>query len=819
MKRIISLLLTATAIIFCLFAMASCDDDPQPDETVYYTVSFNLDGGIVDGKDLTSALRVKKETVIDLTEYVPEKDEYIFGGWKLGETVYQSSDSITVTADIELVALWTPIPTYTVTFNASEAALTNRSVTAKEGTVIRFADYIPVREDYDFIGWKAEDNTIYKVTDSFTVTESVSFIAVWTPTATDDSKFIFSLADDEKSYILSSLADDFDVANVVIPGEYNGKPVTEIAKSVFFYNSTITSVDLSRCTALKTIGSFNFNNCENLTSVNLEGCVSLETISDSCFTSLPKLTVLNLKSLAKLEEIGSHCFTYGGMGVSEIPAEILDFSECVSLKKIGDMSFWYLSGVKLLDFSNTKLNSIGKQFIKQCTALEVISLPATLDPANIGYEFITNTPMLKEINVDSLSLYLCSENGVLYDIDKTVIYKYPAANTATQYKAPSTIKTVKSQAFHDAKNLTVIDFTECVLNTVDWQAFAGCSSATLKMSFSADGKNEDGSSVTLGSNWNKDVPSVEYIKVIDISFSGITDGSTVSTGSVTLTANATYGEDKIDLTVTLNGETVNSDNGTYILNLVLGENTVVLSADHNGKSITKTIKITRIEGQLEVSTDLASKVLSWYGSTVNFTINAKSASGVALTSSAVTVQYNWGYGNYNQTMGVTMTDNADGTVSISVSYDNYYDQFYIYEDTEITLTVIVKDGDQSKTFVCTVDWREKAPSMSVTTTLPDKTVSGYGSTVDFTINAKSASGVALTSSAVTVQYNWGYGNYNQTMGVTMTDNADGTVSISVSYDNYYDQFYIYEDTEITLTVIVKDGDQSKTFVCTVDWKE
>ena len=53
----------------------------------------------------------------------------------------------------------------------------------------------------------------------------------------------------------------------------------------------------------------------------------------------------------------------------------------------------------------------------------------------------------------------------------------------------------------------------------------------------------------------------------------------------------------------------------------------------------------------------------------------------------------------------------------------------------------------------------------------------------------------------------------------MTDNADGTISVSVSYDTYYDWFYFEGDTEITLTVIVKDGTATKSLSYTIDWKE
>ena len=74
MKRFITLLLTVATILFCLFAFASCNDTPPADETVYYTVSFNLDGGAVTNKNLAEGLKVKENTVLDLSEYIPSKD-------------------------------------------------------------------------------------------------------------------------------------------------------------------------------------------------------------------------------------------------------------------------------------------------------------------------------------------------------------------------------------------------------------------------------------------------------------------------------------------------------------------------------------------------------------------------------------------------------------------------------------------------------------------------------------------------------------------------------------------------------------------------
>ena len=99
-----------------------------------------------------------------------------------------------------------------------------------------------------------------------------------------------------------------------------------------------------------------------------------------------------------------------------------------------------------------------------------------------------------------------------------------------------------------------------------------------------------------------------------------------------------------------------------------------------------------------------------------------------------------------------------------------------------------------------------------------KIASGYGQTIDFIITAKDASGTALDSSHIKIYRDWGYGDSIQEYGVTMTDNSDGTITVSLNYDQYADMFYIDGDTMITLTIKVSDGDLSAEVSYTVDWK-
>ena len=170
---------------------------------------------------------------------------------------------------------------------------------------------------------------------------------------------------------------------------------------------------------------------------------------------------------------------------------------------------------------------------------------------------------------------------------------------------------------------------------------------------------------------------------------------------------------------------------------------------------------------------------------------------------------------------MTMKNNAVGTVSVSVSYDDYY-EMYFYGDQMITLTVIVKDGELSASVSYTVDWREKAPSLTLESTLVDGTECSKNAPLQFTITAKGVSGGNLDSSAITLKYNFGFGIYELSPGnFQMTDNGDGTILVSIDLSSYAQSGYFdYDDKDdIKLSITAKDGSVTKTLEYTVKWVE
>lgn len=81
---------------------------------------------------------------------------------------------------------------------------------------------------------------------------------------------------------------------------------------------------------------------------------------------------------------------------------------------------------------------------------------------------------LTEILVQEGNEYYCSENGVLYNIEKTTIIRYPEKKAGTSFEIPATVELIDSGAFAQCSSLTSISIPDSV-SRISIQAFRGCS--------------------------------------------------------------------------------------------------------------------------------------------------------------------------------------------------------------------------------------------------------------------------------------------------------------------------------------------------------
>lgn len=164
--------------------------------------------------------------------------------------------------------------------------------------------------------------------------------------------------------------------DIVIPAEYNGKPVTGIEASAFISNTYITSVVIPdsvktiknsafyECTALKTVvmGS----GVTKIENAAFRGCRSLKSIviPDSV-TELPGMIFYECYSLsdivlpAKLTSIGKYAFTSTSLTQIKIPS---------SVSYIGDYAFSYCNKLARIELP-LSIDIVNPCTFSGCTAL------------------------------------------------------------------------------------------------------------------------------------------------------------------------------------------------------------------------------------------------------------------------------------------------------------------------------------------------------------------------------------------------------------------------------------------------------------------
>ena len=165
-KRLLAIIALFVALAMCFGLMTACaPDDPGPEpEPTTYTVTFDANGGVLDGDATVEVEEGEKITGAPTAS----KDGYTFDGWfdaaTGGDEIVLST--YTVTKDVTLYAQYTedeepdpgpgpqPEPeTYTVTFDANGGTLSgNATAEVEEGKTIAGAPTAG-KDGYTFDGW------------------------------------------------------------------------------------------------------------------------------------------------------------------------------------------------------------------------------------------------------------------------------------------------------------------------------------------------------------------------------------------------------------------------------------------------------------------------------------------------------------------------------------------------------------------------------------------------------------------------------------------------------------------------------------------
>lgn len=121
------------------------------------------------------------------------------------------------------------------------------------------------------------------------------------------------------------------------------------------------------------------------------------------------------------------------------------------------------------EYTVTKIEDLA--FV-QCNTVESITIPKTV--ISIGEKVFNRCDNLKEINVENENIIYCSEDGVLFNYNKTELIRYPEGKSDTTYWIPD-VAQIADLAFWRNKSLEFVGFPNSVVK-IGGNAFQFCSS-------------------------------------------------------------------------------------------------------------------------------------------------------------------------------------------------------------------------------------------------------------------------------------------------------------------------------------------------------
>ncbi len=112
-----------------------------------------------------------------------------------------------------------------------------------------------------------------------------------------------------------------------------------------------------------------------------------------------------------------------------------------------------------------------------CTSLRTVEIPASVTYFyGDAFDIFNDCSALTSINVDPNNAFYSSINGVLYNKNKTYLYKVPEGITGS-FTIPDTVTGIAPYAFNDCTGITSIEIPSSV-TSIGNDAFSGCTGLT-----------------------------------------------------------------------------------------------------------------------------------------------------------------------------------------------------------------------------------------------------------------------------------------------------------------------------------------------------
>ena len=148
--------------------------------SIVYTLTYNANGGSGAPSKQTKSYGYD----ITLSSTIPTKSGYEFLGWSTSNTAttatYTAGSKFSSNEDTTLYAVWRKL--YTITYNANGGSGAPSPQSKKYGQDITLSTTIPIRTNYDFLGWSTSSTATtatYTAGAKFSNNADTTLYAVW----------------------------------------------------------------------------------------------------------------------------------------------------------------------------------------------------------------------------------------------------------------------------------------------------------------------------------------------------------------------------------------------------------------------------------------------------------------------------------------------------------------------------------------------------------------------------------------------------------------------------------------------------------------
>lgn len=275
---------------------------------------------------------------------------------------------------------------------------------------------------------------------------------------------------------------ELTLTSITIPNS-----VTNIGVGAFWNCTNLTNITIPN--SVKNIGARAFEDCTSLKSITIPNSVT--SINNGLFSNCTSLTDLTIPSSVTsiaydaLSDTGYYNdkskWNNGVLYISNCLIDtnndfnsVTDYKIKSNTRIIADSAFANCANLTNVTIPNSVTN-IGNSVFFNCTSLKNITIPYSVK--SIGEHAFETCASLTNINVEESNSNYSSQDGVLFNKDKTELIQYPIGNERKSYNIPNSVTSIGYRAFFDCESLTNVRISNGVTNIGDG-AFCGCKNLT-----------------------------------------------------------------------------------------------------------------------------------------------------------------------------------------------------------------------------------------------------------------------------------------------------------------------------------------------------